>query len=415
MRAVFALVGSRGDVQPGLVAAQALTRRGHDVRVGVAPNLVDAAAGLGLPVTPLGVDSRALLASDLVRREMRSADPRRRLRALRSVAVHGWSELRDGLLPLAADADLVVTGLLGQEVGAAVAERLACGFAALHYAPVRANDVVRLLPGPGGPRVTQASWRLGERVRWGLTRAGENEQRAALGLPPAVVDLPQRMRERGALEIQAYDPLLVDPLPERWGARRPFVGYLRPAGASGTEGTDLGDPDPELDAALERGAVHVGFGSMPVPDPAGLVALLDRVAAELDTTIVWGAGWSELPAATGERVLVRRELDHAAVLPRCRASVHHGGAGTVGAALQAGVGQVVCWWSADQPMWARRIESAGIGCGMPFARLDAARLTRALRIASGGQVADRARGLARRSISPRDAARGAAEALERAC
>ncbi|TYL46268.1 glycosyltransferase family 1 protein [Nocardioides sp. BGMRC 2183] len=412
MRATFALVGSRGDVQPGLVAARALADRGHRVRVGVAPNLVAMASGGGLEVTPLGLDSRGLLGSDLVRREMRAADPRRRLRALEAVAVHGWDELRAGLVAIAEDADLIVTGLLGQEVGAAVAEHHDTGFAALHYAPVRANQVVRLLAGTRGPRGIGATWRLGEQIRWQLTRAGENAQRAALGLRPAVVDLPRRLRERGAVEIQAYDPLLVPDLPAQWGIRRPFVGYLRPTAAVPVAGTAPA-LDPDLDAALDRGAVHVGFGSMPVPDPTTLVAMLDRVATELDTTVVWGAGWSDLPPETSGRVLVRRDLDHAAVLPRCRASVHHGGAGTVGAALQAGTPQVVCWWSADQPLWARQVSAAGIGSGMPFARVDAGRLLTALRRAMSEGTTARARALAGQTIGPAAATRATVEVLER--
>ncbi|WP_211240040.1 glycosyltransferase, partial [Promicromonospora kroppenstedtii] len=86
MRHVFALVGSRGDVQPALAVALELRRRGHEVVTGVAPNLVPLAVRLGLDPVPLGIDSAALLGSDLVRRDMRSAHPVRRVRALRAVA-----------------------------------------------------------------------------------------------------------------------------------------------------------------------------------------------------------------------------------------------------------------------------------------------------------------------------------------
>ena len=54
-------------------------------------------------------------------------------------------------------------------------------------------------------------------------------------------------------------------------------------------------------------------------------------------------------------------VDHAAVLPRCRAAVHHGGAGTTAAALRAGLPAVVGWYSADQPMWGDLLRGAGVG------------------------------------------------------
>ncbi|WP_307855903.1 glycosyltransferase [Nocardioides faecalis] len=431
-------MGSRGDVQPGLVLARGLRERGHEVTLGVAPNLLDLAEREGLTAVPLGVDSAELLRSDLVRARMRSRDPRERVAAVREVSVHGWDELRTGLLELAEGADVVLTGLLGQEVGSAVAERVGCGFAALHYAPVRANDVVGLLPRNGGPRLTAATWRVGERLRWQLTRAGENRQRAALGLAPAVVGLPQRLAERGALEVQAYDPVLMPQLAERWGPRRPFVGYLRPgrtadvpanmpadlpadvpgdvmsSRAQGIAPDAGGVEDPELERALGEGAVHVGFGSMPVPDPAALLRVLDEVAERLGTPIVWGTGWSEIPAVSSGRLVVRRELDHAAVLPRCLASVHHGGAGTTGAVLAAGVPQVVCWFSADQPLWARLLHQAGVGEGMAFRSLDVGRLTDALRRVLADGVRERARTVADRVVPEVEALAAAIDALERA-
>ena len=216
MKFAFALMGSRGDVQPALPVALELQRRGHDVAVGVAPNLVPLAARLGLDPVPLGLDSGALLRSDTVRRAKRSRHPRTRLRAHREMAAHGWTELRDGLLELAGragGADAIVVGLLGQEVGSAVAEATGAGFAALHYFPVRSNGAVPLLP-VGGPRLQRTAWEAGLSVRWALTRSAENEQRRALGLGPAVVRLQERLRDRGAVEVQAYDPLLVPGLAE---------------------------------------------------------------------------------------------------------------------------------------------------------------------------------------------------------
>ena len=46
-----------------------------------------------------------------------------------------------------------------------------------------------------------------------------------------------------------------------------------------------------------------------------------------------------------------RPVPHAWLLPRCAAILHAGGAGTVAAALLAGVPQVVCPLHFDQPAW----------------------------------------------------------------
>jgi hypothetical protein len=65
------------------------------------------------------------------------------------------------------------------------------------------------------------------------------------------------------------------------------------------------------------------------------------------------------PAAdpSDDQVHVVADTPHAWLLPRTAAVVHHGGAGTTGAGLRAGVPNVVCPWFADQPLWAERVHA----------------------------------------------------------
>lgn len=424
----MALVGSRGDVQPALAVALELRRRGHEVVTGVAPNLVPLAGRLGLDPVPLGIDSAALLGSDLVRRDMRSPHPVRRVRALRAVASAGWDELRTGLLALLDDvggADTVVTGLLGQEVAAAVAERRGLAMAALHYCPVRANGVVSPVSGVRGPRATRAVWTLGERVRWGLTRRAENAQRAALGLGGARVHLPTRLRDAGAVEVQAYDPALAPGLAGEWGPRRPLTGFLAldddARARLGETGSGSG-PTAGLDDWLDDGEppVYVGFGSMPVADPAALLAAVAAACADLGVRALVSAGWNDFsgaaldggPGPDRKRVRVVGAVDHAAVLPRCRAAVHHGGAGTTAAALRAGLPAVVGWYSADQPLWGDLLRGAGVGVARRASTLtQPGVLAGALAEVLDDATAARAAALGARLVPPDRAVAAAADAV----
>ncbi|MER7797197.1 nucleotide disphospho-sugar-binding domain-containing protein [Microbacterium sp. NPDC096154] len=389
MKYAFALPGSRGDVQPALSVALELRRRGHDVAVGVAPDLLDLAARLGLDPRPIGRPTGDLLSSEAFRLHQSAADPRIRYRALQDVAAYGWDELRRDVAALAADADTIVTGLLGQEIGSAVAERQGAAFAALHYCPVRANDAAPLIPGVRARSVQRAAWRAGERLRWALTRRAENAQREALGLTPAVVDLPQRLRDRGALEIQVYDPLLVPGLPAGWGAHRPFTGFLdfRADDRALLAEPGVGD---ELGRWIDDGEppVYIGFGSMPVDDPERLLSAIEHATADLGVRALLSGGWA--PRDSAAHVKRIGAADHSAVFPRCVAAVHHGGAGTVGAALRAGIPSLVAWISADQPMWGELLRRAGAGASVKAAGLDRRRLREALARVLGAEVRERA-------------------------
>lgn len=411
MRFVFALTGSRGDVQPALPVALELRRRGHDVRVGVAPNLLDTAERLGLDPVPVGVDSQDLLGSELVRRDLHAVNPLTRLRAVRSVSSYGWAELRAALEPLSRDADVIVTGLLGQEVASAVAERAGCGFAALHYCPVRANGVVPATP--GGPVVRRALWQAGLQGRWALTRPAENAQRAALGLAPARVPLGDRLRDRGAIEVQAYDDALVPGLAGELGPSRPVVGFLALADADRAR---LAEPGAELEDWLAAGdpPVYVGFGSMPVGDPGRLLRAVAAATADLGLRALVSSGWNAFGETVPAHVKVVGGVDHAVVLPRCTAAVHHGGAGTTAAVLRAGVPSVVGWYSADQPVWGGLLRRAGVGVSLPVARIDRRRLRGALEQVLRPGTLGRARELSGRLVPAAQAVGAAADALEQA-
>ena len=61
------------------------------------------------------------------------------------------------------------------------------------------------------------------------------------------------------------------------------------------------------------------------------------------------------------------------------AIVHHGGAGTTGAGLRAGVPSLVTPFLADQAAWAARVAALGVGPALPgIRRLTAERLAAAI-------------------------------------
>jgi len=85
-------------------------------------------------------------------------------------------------------------------------------------------------------------------------------------------------------------------------------------------------------------------------------------------------------------VRVLGPVDHGRLFPRCAAIIHHGGAGTTTAAAAAGIPQVVIPHLGDQYWWAHRVQTLGLGLGLPKYRLSAARLERAIRAALSAPV-----------------------------
>ncbi len=403
MELVLSFNGSRGDVQPGVALAVALRARGHTVRMAVPPNLVDFARAAGVRADPCGTDTRALLGSELVTRDLKSRNPVARMRAVAEVTHLGSREAQAQLVDICAGADAIVGGSVGQERSLTAAEALGVPYLSVHYCPMRTNGVASPLAqwgiDPPAP-VSRASWRLLEQILWQTSRGGENRLRSDLGLPPTRRATARRIADQRVPEIQAYDPSLFPGLSEEWGEGRPLVGFLNLTGDTRTLlGADA--PSTALLDWLDAGEppVYVGFGSMTVEDPARLADAIVR--GTQGHRVLVATGWSDFMSdASDERIHVVGTVDHDTVLPRCSVAVHHGGAGSTAAGLRAGVPAVICWLGADQPMWGQRVERAGAGVSGPLAALTASSLRDSIAIALAPESSAAARSLSRRFIDP---------------
>jgi sterol 3beta-glucosyltransferase len=141
--------------------------------------------------------------------------------------------------------------------------------------------------------------------------------------------------------------------------------------------------DAEVDAFLSCGnVVYAGFGSMgagvPVARGRAVVSAVRATGRRILVTTGWGG--LQIPEdLTGDDVLVRAAVPPATVLPRCSVAVHHGGAGTVHAAVRAGVVSVTVPFLADQPFWGALLHRRGLGAApVPARRLTTDRLGAAL-------------------------------------
>jgi predicted nucleic acid-binding protein len=145
-------------------------------------------------------------------------------------------------------------------------------------------------------------------------------------------------------------------------------------------------PPDELAAFLEGGPapVAIGFGSMTSSNPAAMARLVVDAARAAGRRAILLTGWERLDGrALGADVLAVPAAPHDWLYPRVAAAVHHGGAGTVVAALAAGTPNVIVPHMADQPYWGRRVAALGVGPRpIPRHRLTVARLEGAIRLAA---------------------------------
>lgn len=416
MRLLANFNGSRGDVQPGIALAVELVRRGHTVTMAVPPNAVDLVRRAGLDARACGSDTAALLASDLVSRDLSSPNPARRIRAVSELTLRDGRSVHRRLEELATGADAVIGSSVGQERGINVAEKLGVPYVPVHYCPVRSNRRYSFLDPPapfGSPPFVRLGWSVLDRVLWTTSRRSENVLRDELGLPPAKHSVAERARRSETTELQAYDRTLFPGLADEWGLRRPLVGFLEPDPSTRQRLDEFDDRD--LRSWLDDGPppIYVGFGSMRRPTVARAARIL--TAAALDAghrVLAVGADLGPEVPESDPRVHRTTSVNHAVVLPRCRAVVHHGGAGSTAAGLRAGRATLVCHVGADQSLWGRRVLATGVGASVPARSLNPARAAAALGAVTDSACVDAADALSERLTPASVAVTAAADHVE---
>lgn len=125
-----------------------------------------------------------------------------------------------------------------------------------------------------------------------------------------------------------------------------------------------------LDRAPDRPRVCVTWGSSVTRifgTRSFLVPLVLRALAGLDVEVVVAVNETdrELLGALPDNVAVAGRIPLSAVLPSCAAVVHHGGAGSMLTALDAGVPQVSLTFGGEQELEADRLAGTGAGSHLP--------------------------------------------------
>ncbi|MEV0385434.1 glycosyltransferase [Nonomuraea sp. NPDC050643] len=380
MKPLLITVGSRGDVQPYLALARGLLAAGHQPVVAAPRRFQPLAAAHGIDYVPLNDEMLDL--QDLARgRGARAA-----VTAARSVKPMVRRVLDDEAELAHREADVVVyhPKTLG---GPYVAEKLGvpavAGLLLPLYVPTAAF-ASPILPLRLPRAFNRASWRITAMIEApyrGLIRTWRAE---ALGLTSGFRPVADVAR-RGAV-LHAWSPHLL-PAPADWPRSARPTGFWSMPAASGWA------PPDRLARFLEEGdpPVYAGFGSAVGRDPRALTATVLEALRLAGRRAVLATGWGGLrPGTEPDGVLVVEDVPHDWLLPRVAVAVHHGGIGTVAAALRAGVPQVVRPFIGDQPFWAGRLHRLGVAAAPLTGRLTPAGLAAALDRATGAASAARA-------------------------
>jgi sterol 3beta-glucosyltransferase len=359
MKVLLVTVGSQGDVRPVAALAARLRSEGHDPVLAAPALYRHLSTDHGVPFVPLDLDMTEV---------GRAVAGRHGLRHLFAFA-KAMGRRAGPVLPGAAagatahgPVDLIVHHPV-LPIGQHLAELLGVPAVVASLAPTLV--ATREFPSPAWPcTIRLPGWLNRPSYRAARYLAGAWGRREIDGWRRSTPGLSRRPGRHDPLDdpavpvLHSFSPHVV-PRPADWPANAHITGYWLTATESAWA------PPRRLARFLDAGdpPVYLGFGSMPIDNPAALADAVTVAAQQTGARFIVHSLDPELTrrlAGRGTRILMVRQVPHDWLFPRTAAVVHHGGAGTTAAAIVAGRPQVIWPFGVDQHFWADRMAELGV-------------------------------------------------------
>ncbi|KAK1942154.1 Sterol 3-beta-glucosyltransferase UGT80B1 [Phytophthora citrophthora] len=377
------IVGTQGDVQPFVAIAKKLMQDGHRVRLATHAIYRDFVMSHGVEFYPLGGDPKELAAYMVktgghlipLSLEAIQKDVPRNMQMIEEIIQSTWPAVSE------ADPEGGGPGIPGKPFKAQAIIANPVSYGHIHVAERLGVPLHIMFPQPWVPttafphplsnmpytgkpkKINYMTYKLVDLLMWQGTEGMVNAFRTD------VLDLRKIRKGEGGRDILLdlaiphafmWSPHLV-PKPKDWGKIYDVIGTVT-LGGSGSSFI----PTPELEAFLgydDCGPIFVGFGSMVLPDPKGVIKMIVEAAEQADVRVLTQSSWSDMAGDMDvpDNIFFLGSCPHDWLMPRVSAVVHHGGAGTTAAGLLAGKPTFIVPFFGDQPFWGRAVLDAGVG------------------------------------------------------
>ncbi|QRW12822.1 glycosyltransferase family 1 protein [Ceratobasidium sp. AG-Ba] len=362
-------IGSRGDVQPYIALALGLMQQGHKVTIVTHEEYKSWCEGWGVAHRSAGGDPGALMKLSVENRMFSPQFFKEGLTNFRQwlddLLVESWKQCQD--------ADVLIQSPSAM-AGAHIAEALKIPiFHAFTMPWTRTNEYPHAFMTPPveiSGSFNYSTYVLFDNVFWQATSGQINRwRRKHLGLRSTDMS---HLAQNKIPFIYNFSPAVV-PKPLDWKDPIVISGYWF------LDDADLDwKPSQELNDFINKARAD--------NKPLVYIAVLKS-----DVRAILSKGWSaRMSKDTGPEVELPPEvfsvdkIPHDWLFPKIDAALHHGGAGTTGASLRAGIPTLIKPWFGDQFFWATRVTK--LGAGLRVSGLSSSELADALKRAVSDRV-----------------------------
>ncbi|KAG6918321.1 hypothetical protein DXG01_015179 [Tephrocybe rancida] len=373
MHFVCLTIGSRGDVQPYIALGLGLKKEGHRVTIVTHAEYKEWVASFGIGHRTAGGDPGALMKLSVENKMFSPEFFKESLTKFRpwldQLLLDSWEACRDAEVLLESPSAMA---------GVHIAEALGIPYFRTFTMPwTKTTEFPHafLSPPVESPAFNSASYVLFSNVLWTATSGQINKwRRNLLKVPNTNMG---HLAQSKIITIYNFSQAVV-PKPLDWADTTIISGYWF------LDNPDLNwSPPPSLLDFMARARsddkplVYIGFGSITVPNST-------RVTERIIKAVVqsWASRMNKVVDEDNIQVpsecYILDKIPHDWLFPKIDAALHHGGAGTTGASLRAGIPTLIKPWFGDQFFWGARVQRLGVRAGLRIPSLRVSDLVHAL-------------------------------------
>ncbi|PHH74114.1 hypothetical protein CDD82_5095 [Ophiocordyceps australis] len=363
-------IGSRGDVQPYIALCKRLLADGHEPRIATHGEFQSWIESHGIEFARVEGDPGELMRLCIENGTFTLAFLREANSTFR-----GWlDDLLDSAWRACEGSELLIESPSAM-AGIHIAEKLGIPYFRAFTMPwtrTRAYPHAFIMPEhKRGGAYNYMTYVMFDNIFWKATAHQVNRWRnKTLGLPNTSLE---KMQPNKVPFLYNFSPNVVAP-PLDFSDWIRVTGYwFLNEGGSYQPPKELAD---FIRTAREDGKklVYVGFGSIIVNDPARMTQEVIDAVVNADVRCILSKGWSDRISPKEDpskrrpdepemppEIFVIKSAPHDWLFGQVDAAAHHGGSGTTGASLRAGVPTIIRPFFGDQYFFASRVEDLGVG------------------------------------------------------
>lgn len=381
LRITCLTIGSRGDVQPYIALCKGLLAEGHRPKIATHAEFEPWIRKHGIDFAPVEGDP-----AELMRICVENGMFTYSFLKEASMKFRGWiDDLLSSAWRSCQDSDLLIESPSAM-AGIHIAEALRIPYFRAFTMPwtrTRAYPHAFAVPEHKmGGAYNYITYVMFDNVFWKAIAGQVNRWRQSeLGLKATNLD---KMQPNKVPFLYNYSPSVVVPPLD-------YPDWIRITGYWFLSEASDWTPPADLMAFIQRARddgkklVYIGFGSIVVSDPSALTRTVVESVQKADVRCILSKGWSDRlgdPASVKSEIPLPPEIfqiqaaPHDWLFSQIDAAAHHGGAGTTGASLRAGVPTIVKPFFGDQFFFGTRVEDLGVGICLK--RLNVSLFSRAL-------------------------------------